>query len=322
MRITIGLPVYNGSAFVGEALAALLRETHTDLSIIVSDNASTDETVAICNEFRDSRISIVESPSNQGATSNFNKVARLASSELFVWATADDLFHPDYLQRCHAVLAADPALVGCGAWVEFIDATGKSEGLFTADAAVASATLRRRLRSYLHRPNQYLIFSVFRRPELLRTGLMRDTWGPDVLLLWELLLRHRIHVIPEPLVKYRRYRQKSIAEQMAELRGKRHPRQVRLPSVRMWLQLWQIASTTVKAWERMTAYQELLIALPTEYLFSDVRRALNRGAPTSGSHMRTAFVLVRTPLLLILLALLNPARFAKGVSRFARAERT
>jgi glycosyltransferase involved in cell wall biosynthesis len=50
-RVSIGLPVYNGENFVGQAIASLLAQTFEDLELIISDNASTDRTEDICRDF-------------------------------------------------------------------------------------------------------------------------------------------------------------------------------------------------------------------------------------------------------------------------------
>ena len=46
--VSVGLPVYNGGKFIEEALDSVLEQTHTNFELIISDNASTDGTEAIC----------------------------------------------------------------------------------------------------------------------------------------------------------------------------------------------------------------------------------------------------------------------------------
>lgn len=50
-KVTVGMPVYNGETFIREALDSLLAQTYTDFELIISDNASTDSTEAICSEY-------------------------------------------------------------------------------------------------------------------------------------------------------------------------------------------------------------------------------------------------------------------------------
>src|ERR1035437_2690330 len=89
---SIGMPVYNGEKYIREALDSLLAQTLADFELIVSDNASTDGTDAICLEYaaRGSRIRHVRQSESRGATANFQPVLDKARGEYFMWAAADD----------------------------------------------------------------------------------------------------------------------------------------------------------------------------------------------------------------------------------------
>ena len=92
-RVSIGMPVFNGDKFIREALDSLLAQTFTDFELIISDNASTDRTEAICREYaeRDKRIRYVRQAENLGPAANFRFVLDEAVGEYFMWAAADDL---------------------------------------------------------------------------------------------------------------------------------------------------------------------------------------------------------------------------------------
>lgn len=92
-KVTIGMPVYNGQLFVRAALDALLAQTFTDFELIISDNASTDNTESICREYavRNTRIRYVRHNENRGALANFQYVLDEARGKYFMWAAADDL---------------------------------------------------------------------------------------------------------------------------------------------------------------------------------------------------------------------------------------
>lgn len=102
--VSIGLPVHNGGEFVRKAVESLLAQTFTHFELIISDNASTDNTSEICQEFaaRDSRIRYVRQPQNEGAMTNFRFVLDAAAAHYFMWAAADDTWHEDYISRCIA----------------------------------------------------------------------------------------------------------------------------------------------------------------------------------------------------------------------------
>jgi glycosyltransferase involved in cell wall biosynthesis len=105
-RVTVGVPVFNGERFLASTLDSLLEQTFTDFQIIVSDNASTDRTSEIAQEYsrRDPRVRVVSSAQNRGAARNYNHVFRMADTEYFRWSPADDLSDPGYLEAGIEVL--------------------------------------------------------------------------------------------------------------------------------------------------------------------------------------------------------------------------
>lgn len=108
--VTIGLPVYNGAPEVSIALESLVNQAYQNIRIIISDNASTDGTLAICEKFaeKDSRITIIKKTENEGAVENFRTVLNAADSEFFMWAAADDYWHPGFIDDLLPVLRSNP----------------------------------------------------------------------------------------------------------------------------------------------------------------------------------------------------------------------
>ncbi len=101
-KVSIGMPVYNGENFIRVALASLLAQTFTDFELIISDNASSDATEAICCEYaaRDSRIKYVRQNENRGAIANFQFVLDKAVGKYFMWAAADDVWESSFVRFC------------------------------------------------------------------------------------------------------------------------------------------------------------------------------------------------------------------------------
>src|SRR5580704_9548085 len=83
--VSIGLPVYNGQRYLADALDSIVTQTFGDFELIISDNASTDQTEDICRDYatRDSRIRYVRSPVNLGASLNYKQVFDLSSGRYF-----------------------------------------------------------------------------------------------------------------------------------------------------------------------------------------------------------------------------------------------
>lgn len=109
-RVTIGLPVYNGEDLMRECLASIEAQTYPHFIVNIYDNASTDRTVAIAEEFaaRDARFRIHRNPVNIGAGPNFLKLLDDAETEYCLWRADDDLSSPDFLERMVLALDAKP----------------------------------------------------------------------------------------------------------------------------------------------------------------------------------------------------------------------
>ncbi len=111
--ISIGMPVFNGAQFIQNALDSLLSQTVTDFELIISDNASTDETENICRKYaeQDSRIRYVRQPRNMGSAFNFKFVLDEARGEYFLWAACDDVRSPDFIEVNFRFLSEHPEFV-------------------------------------------------------------------------------------------------------------------------------------------------------------------------------------------------------------------
>jgi glycosyltransferase involved in cell wall biosynthesis len=98
--VSIGMPAYNGERYIRRALDSLLTQDYKNFELIISDNASTDATLQICNEYatRDSRISIHTYSHNVGALANFKTVLEMSRGKYFMWAAVDDYWQPEFIR--------------------------------------------------------------------------------------------------------------------------------------------------------------------------------------------------------------------------------
>jgi glycosyltransferase involved in cell wall biosynthesis len=209
LRVSIGLPVYNGENYLAETLDSILAQTFAEFELIISDNASTDGTEAICRKYveRDPRIRYVRNPENLGAAKNYNRAFQLAKGEYFKWNGHDDPLAPTFLERCVEVLARDPAIVLCFARIRAIDAVGAEHGVgaLTARTFVPRPQLEspeahvRFYHTVVADHPQGAIFGLIRRSVLARTALIGSYRSSDLPLLGELALHGRFRQIPEAL---------------------------------------------------------------------------------------------------------------------------
>lgn len=237
-RLSIGLPVYNGETFLPQALGHLLAQTFRDFEIVISDNASTDNTAQICRQFanQDDRIRYFRNDRNLGSVANFNRTFALSAAPLFKWAAHDDLHHRDYLETCVRLLDADDSSVLAHTGTAFIGEDGEpfpfdaDSGTYVdpktgvrqtpdspaiGDSPVAAVRFwqvlsRARWGSHM--------FGVIRREALLHTQLQHNFSGGDRAMLAELALVGRFRAVPKRLFLKRFHASVSWALNQQELR--------------------------------------------------------------------------------------------------------
>jgi len=114
--ITIGMPVYNGADSIKIVLDSLLNQTFRNFELIISDNASTDDTEKICRSYaaENDQIKYIRQKKNIVAIANFKYVLSEACGDYFIWAAADDIRSADYLQLNYDFLQDNPNYVASG----------------------------------------------------------------------------------------------------------------------------------------------------------------------------------------------------------------
>ena len=104
--VSIGLPTFNRAKVLRRAVDSLLAQTYRNFELIISDNASSDETQEICRQYaaRDPRVRYVRQKENIGAAPNNIFVLREARGEYFLWTADDDWWAPEYVASLVEVL--------------------------------------------------------------------------------------------------------------------------------------------------------------------------------------------------------------------------
>lgn len=114
---SIVIPTYNRAHLVGKAIESVLHQTYPYFELIVSDDASTDDTEAVVQSYNDERIRYIKAAVNKGNAATRNAGVQMAVHPVIAFLDSDDRYKPDYLQRLHEVFRKAPAGVGmvwCG----------------------------------------------------------------------------------------------------------------------------------------------------------------------------------------------------------------
>lgn len=205
-RVSIGMPVYNGERFVGQAIDSLLCQSYSNFELLVSDNASTDGTYEICRRLAalDSRIVLSRNPSNLGAAANFDRVFRMSQGEYFKWACADDVCDATLVQHCVDVLDADADVVLCYGRTIMVDEQGRELERCADGLDLQSSDVHARFaRAGGHFGRLNVLQGLMRAAKLRETRRYGNYLGSDLVLMVELSLRGKLVELPLPLL-YRR----------------------------------------------------------------------------------------------------------------------
>lgn len=222
--MSIGLPVYNGEQYLAAAIESILRQTFGDFELILCDNASTDQTEAICRRYagQDHRVRYHRNESNLGACPNFNLAVSLARGELFKWAAHDDRLEPTYLEKCVAELDRDSSAISAHCDAVIIDANDRpldhratgpdgNDFLDPQRQLDAASEVTRFAEILLRTRWCFEMFGVTRTASLRRTPLLLSFYGSDRVLLAALALAGRFAHVNEPLFLRRFHPQQSSA---------------------------------------------------------------------------------------------------------------
>ena len=103
-KVTVGIPTFNRSGFLREAIESVLAQSFVDFRLIVSDNASDDDTPEVVRSYSDERIEYVRHEQNVGAIGNINGLIALAETEYLVLLPDDDILYPGHLAAAMELL--------------------------------------------------------------------------------------------------------------------------------------------------------------------------------------------------------------------------
>ena len=190
------MPVYNAERFLREAIDSILAQSFKPFEFLIIDDGSTDSSAEIVESYKDERIRFIRNERNLGITPTLNKGIALASCELVARMDADDISHPQRLQKQYVYMKRNPRTAMLSTWARVI----------TED--------KRLIRLERYRSNFYyynLTFEcwiyhptiMFRKSAVEAIGMYRMPYSEDYDLVWRMSTRFPISNLAEPLVDYR-----------------------------------------------------------------------------------------------------------------------
>lgn len=119
--VSILIPSHNAARWLAATLDSALAQTWPHKEIILINDGSTDDSLAVARGFESRGVTIIDQP-NRGASAARNAALRVARGDWLQFLDADDMLHPDKISRQLERLAAAPAgTVASGRWGRFTD---------------------------------------------------------------------------------------------------------------------------------------------------------------------------------------------------------
>lgn len=192
--VAIVIASYNYARFLPEAIESALAQTHRPAEVVVVDDGSTDDSLAVARRFP---VRVI-AQHNQGLSAARNAGGATVRSDYLMFLDADDILEPTYVERCLQALTAAPPHVAY-AYTQ-MSLFGYETGIFE------SRPFDRRA---LPRGNYVNAAALMRRGVYDAVGGYDRSWSvahEDYELYMRLLSRGYEGVfVPEPLLRYRRH---------------------------------------------------------------------------------------------------------------------
>jgi glycosyltransferase involved in cell wall biosynthesis len=200
-RVSVLMTMFNAGAYLRPAIASLLAQSYADFELIIVDDGSADGSAAVAEGFADPRIRLVRNTANRGQTACLNQGLALARGEFVARQDADDLSHPDRLEKQTRFLDDHPEIALLGANAVQIDGSGESLG--RTDLPRETPAIR-----WANLFDNSLLHSAV----IFRVNVIREEFGgydesfrcSQDYALWSLVARrHAVANLPAPLISLR-----------------------------------------------------------------------------------------------------------------------
>jgi len=127
--VSVIVPVYNVENYINQTIKSILNQTYTNFEVLIIDDESPDNSIAICQQFDDSRIKII-SQKNRGLAGARNTGIRHAQGDYLAFLDSDDLWLPEKLAQHVKHLDSLPEVGVSFSRSQFIDGEGQPLGIY------------------------------------------------------------------------------------------------------------------------------------------------------------------------------------------------
>lgn len=199
--VSVGIPTFNRAATLERAVRSVLAQTYSNLEVIVSDDASTDDTQTLCRSLaaEDERVRYIRQAHNIGQFANFNLLYTEFRSPYVMVLNDDDWLEADYVERCLGALQEQPNCVAVSGRTRYWHGETKLARL-GSDLELSHEDGTRRVQAFLRlvgdgELESSTFFGVMRAEALRRAAPMPMALAGDILLVARLVFQGRAYVL-------------------------------------------------------------------------------------------------------------------------------
>lgn len=210
ITLSVCIPVFNGEEFIAEAIDSVLMQSFTNFELLIVDNHSTDRTIEIVKQYKDTRIKLIQNDTNIGLIPNWNKAIENAQGKYIKILPADDFIYQDCLKKQCAILEADvnETISMVAARRNIINNKGKvlfNRGFSKTETIVSGfEAINKNVRSGGNIIGEGGAI-MFRKNVIAKTGLFNSPifYVLDIDLWYKILLHGKLHALPDVLSAFR-----------------------------------------------------------------------------------------------------------------------
>lgn len=259
--MTVLIPTYNRARSLPRAIESVLAQTHEGLELLISDNASDDDTPRVLEGYAalDPRVRYRRQERNLGPIANFNWLLNAAETDYVLMLADDDWLDPDYVERCLALLEADPSLVNVAGATRYYE--GDAPRALVLNTELTEDDGAARVLHYLAGSwSSAAFYGLMRRSAMLPALPIPNVMGADWLFVAGVAYAGKVITITDTHLHRARGGTSVTAGRVAEISGLSR-RQARHPHLSIiWFVLVDIARDS-RAYAELTRPRRLLLGL-------------------------------------------------------------
>ncbi|VVB54324.1 Glycosyltransferase AglE [uncultured archaeon] len=204
-KVSVVMAVRNEERYIRQAIESILNQTHADLELIIVDDASTDATPQVIDEYakKDSRVRVITLKKPAGVCAATNTAIKAALGEYVAVMDGNDIAMAGRIEEEAGFLAEHPQISCVSSPVILLDEEGNEVG---ERKDITPGPIEKLPKNHNPIVNST---AIFRKKDFLAAGGYPDTQYAGDRILWEKMLKQKmkIQILPKPLLKYRLHTQ-------------------------------------------------------------------------------------------------------------------